>query len=132
MIIGVTSPTFSNNKDLVKILEKKNVKKIILSTKKLSKTQLANLLSKCERVIVGTDKINNQVLNKTKKSKIISKFGVGIDNINFQHCHKKNIKVNFTSGVNRNFAAEITLGYIICLKRNINKSSNFFKTRYLV
>ncbi len=127
MIIGVTSPTFSNNKDLVKILKKKNVKKIILSKKKLSQKQLAILLSKCDRAIVGTDKINNHVLNKTKKLKIISKFGVGIDNINFQHCHQKNIKVNFTPGVNKIFAAEISLGYIICLKRNINKSSNFLK-----
>ena len=40
MIIGVTSPTFSNNKDLVKILKKKNVKKIILSKKNYLKNNL--------------------------------------------------------------------------------------------
>jgi D-3-phosphoglycerate dehydrogenase len=79
-------------------------------------------------IIVGTEIINDELLEKYPKLKIISKYGVGLDNIDIEACKKRNIKIGWSAGVNKEAVAELTLNFIISLSRNIYTSSNQLKT----
>jgi len=82
----------------------------------------------CDGLIVGTEQINDQILGQLPKLKIISKYGVGLDNIDIDACEKRNIKFGHTSGLNKEAVAELTLCHMISLARNIYTSSNQLKT----
>jgi D-3-phosphoglycerate dehydrogenase len=80
-----------------------------------------------EGIIVGTETINDEVLKKYLKLKIISKYGVGLDNIDLEACKNRNIKVGWTGGLNKEAVAELTISNMISLCRNIYTSSNQLK-----
>jgi D-3-phosphoglycerate dehydrogenase len=80
-----------------------------------------------EGIIVGTEVINEEALTKYPKLKIISKYGVGLDNIDLEACKKRNIKVGWTGGLNKEAVAQLALSNMISLCRNIYTSSNQLK-----
>jgi phosphoglycerate dehydrogenase-like enzyme len=58
---------------------------------------------------------------------MIAKFGVGIDNIDIDACFRRNIVVGWTGGVNKRSVAEMALGFMIALSRNLFVTSNQLK-----
>jgi len=53
----------------------------------------------------------------------VSKYGVGVDNIDFQACAERGVQVHFEAGVNSLAVAEHTLGLILGMCRNICMNS---------
>lgn len=129
LIIGVTTVAFSKNQELVNILKNVGFKKVLINEKglRLSKEELITFLSNCDIAIIGLDKINENILKKVKNLKAISKYGVGLDNIDFDACEKYNIDVLHTQGVNKRSVSEMTLGFMLSLCRNLYISSNLLK-----
>ncbi len=121
MKIAVTSNSFSFNIELrsrlnslceeVKFKETKN---------SLDQKSLIDYLQDYDFAIIGLDKINAEVLDSLPNLKMISKYGVGLDNIDVEECKKRNIKIGWTPGLNKESVSEITLGFMISLSRNIN------------
>ena len=70
-----------------------------------------------------------EFIDKLPKLKIISKYGVGLDNIDLEACKKRNIVVKWSSGVNKRSVAEMTLGFMLALKRNLYLTSNSLKSQ---
>jgi len=129
LIIGITTVAFSKNELLVNKIRNLGFKKVYTNEelKRFTKDELIKFLSKCDVAIVGLDKIDENILSKTPKLKAISKYGVGLDNIDFNACKKYNIEVLHTQGVNKRSVSELTLGCILSLLRNIYISSNLLK-----
>ena len=112
--IGVTSVSFSKNKYLVnKLKEAFPSAKIILSINRCSKSRLISLISKCDKIILGLDVLDKKVISNAKKLKLISKYGVGLNNIDINECNKKNIKVKYTKGVNKRYVVNYYLHLFI-------------------
>jgi D-3-phosphoglycerate dehydrogenase len=129
MKVVVTSPSFSKNKNLTN--ELKNLFsdiKLNDNGKLFSKEDLIEFIGDAEAVIIGLDKINEEVINKCSRLKIVSKYGVGLDNIDLQACKKSGIKIGWTGGVNKLSVAEMTLGFMLMLVRNLYITSNQLKT----
>jgi len=63
------------------------------------------------------------VLSEAKRLKIISKYGVGLDNINLDSLKKRNITLGWTGGVNQRSVSELTLCFILGLFRNVFQSA---------
>lgn len=123
-LIGVTSVSFSKNKQLVNELKLKFPKaKIILSTTKCSRHKLIYLVKKCNRIIVGLDVIDKEIIFYANKLHTISKFGVGLNNIDIEECNKKKITVNYTKGVNKRSVSELVISSAISLSRNLYNSN---------
>jgi len=123
--VAVTSKSFSKNKILIK--ELKNYFddiKLNYGTKKLNDDELIEFLKDCDGVIVALEDINKKVLNALPNLKVVSKFGVGLDNVDLEYCKTKNIKVGWIGGVNRFSVAEMTLGFMLMLIRNLYISSS--------
>ena len=127
--IGITTVAFSKNEALVNKVKDLGFKNVYINKelKRFTKDELIKFLSKCDVAIVGLDKIDEEILSLTPKLKALSKYGVGLDNIDFNACKKYNIEVLHTQGVNKRSVSELTLGCILSLLRNIYISSNLLK-----
>lgn len=124
MKIGVTSKSFSKNDILINELKNTfNDIKLNNATKKLNDEELVEFLRDCDGVVLALEELNKNVIDKLPKLKVVSKFGVGLDNIDVKYCQKKNIQVRWTSGINKESVAEITLGFMLMLMRNLYASS---------
>jgi phosphoglycerate dehydrogenase-like enzyme len=128
MNIVVSAVAFSKNKRLVEILKNKFPNCVInYQGKRYSNSELIEYFKNAEIIIIGLEIINEDLLKNLPRLKFISKFGVGLDNIDINACKKRNIQIGWSAGVNRNAVAEMTLGLFIILIRNIYITSNQLK-----
>jgi len=128
-ICSITSTSFSKNKYLIN--EVKKIRGIDFrfnkTGKKLDKNNLINFLRNSDYAIVGLEKINSDILKYCPKLKIISKYGVGMDNIDFKSANAHKVKIVYSKGTNKRSVAELTLALSISLFRNITSNSEDLK-----
>ena len=129
LVLGVTTVAFSKNETLIAQVQNIGFKKVLTNVngKRFTKSELISILSKCDVAIVGLDEIDKSVLSQTNKLKAISKYGVGLNNINFEDCKKYNVDVLHTQGINKRSVSEMTLGFMLSLSRNLYITSNLLK-----
>ena len=129
MKIVVTSPSFSKNKKLQKkIYQYFPNAKLNLEGKRFNQNELIAYIKDADAVIVGLESMNREVLDACPNLKIISKYGVGLNNIDLESCKEKNIAIGWTGGVNRLSVAEMALGFMLMFSRNLFASSNELKS----
>ncbi len=129
--IKVTSISFSKNEFLVS--ELKNFFPNSLVNEKFIRFKdddLINYLSDADGAIIGVEDINDNVLKQLPNLKFISKYGVGLNNIDIDSCKNRNVKIGWVGGVNRYSVAEQTVCFMIMLARNLYISSNELKYNY--
>ncbi len=131
MKIIVSTVAFSNNQVLVNEL-KKHFQDVIVNEKgvRIPENELVNYYKDADAIIVGLEKITPEILDQLPKLKIIAKYGVGLDNIDIEACNKRNIKIGWTGGVNKRSVAEMALGFMLALSRNLFITSNQLKKGY--
>jgi D-3-phosphoglycerate dehydrogenase len=78
-------------------------------------------------IILGLEEINEHILRENPQLKFISKFGVGLDNIDTNILEKFEVKLGWTPGVNKRSVSELTLSYALGHFRNVFHSSNLMK-----
>lgn len=128
MKIVITSPSFSSNKILQQEIYKYFPNAILnLDGKRFDKTELIEYIKDADGIIVGLEPIDNEVLDNCSNLKIVSKYGVGLNNIDLIACKKRDIMIGWTGGVNKLSVAEMTLGYMLMLCRNLFLTSNKLK-----
>lgn len=128
MNIVVTSPSFSSNGVLQKeLLTYFPQSTLNLSGTRFNKQELITYIKDADGVIVGLEIIDDDVLDACPNLKIISKYGVGLNNIDLEACKKRGIKIGWTGGVNRLSVAEMTLGYMLMFARNLYITANQLK-----
>jgi D-3-phosphoglycerate dehydrogenase len=91
--------------------------------KKLGEDELIELIHDADGLIAGTEEITEKVLKEAKMLKVISRYGVGLDNVDIKAAEKYGIKVYNTPNAPSKAVAELTLGLIFDLKRKISKSN---------
>ena len=124
MRVGVTTVSFSANQELLDLLRATGLNvKINPFGRRLTNEELIEFLNDCDSAIIGLDKINSTVLGKCPRLKLISKYGVGLDNIDFKSCEDHGVKVAFPVGVNKRSVSEMALSMMLGLARNINSTS---------
>ncbi len=81
--------------------------------------ELIPLLGDADALIVGCDEVSAAVLAAAPRLKIVAKFGVGYDNIDVQAARGRGIRVTYTPGAVENAVAELAMGLIVALARQI-------------
>jgi D-3-phosphoglycerate dehydrogenase len=89
------------------------------SGKPLPSNQVADLLQGKDGYIAGLDIIDRSALAKADQLKVISRYGVGVDNVDLEAAKEKDIIVTNTPGANSSSVAELALGLILSLARQI-------------
>ena len=127
-LVAVTSRSFSKNDQLIKELRSR-YKKIKLNKegKSLNGDSLITFLEDASKVIVGLERFDEKVLSELPKLKVISKYGVGLNNIDLTEIKKRDIKLGFTPGVNKRPVAELALSLMLTSLRGTHNSLNKIK-----
>ena len=112
--VAVASRSFSKNDDLVKNLQSKYSSVIFNDFgKTLQGDELVDFLMPATKAIIGIEDLTEPILAKLTKLKVISKYGVGLNNLDLKLLKKRNIRLGFTSGVNKQSVAELALTLIL-------------------
>lgn len=117
----VTSPFFgSSNPEPFHLLEENGgrILRLELNGRNLEEL-IAEHLSKVDAVIAGLETYNEDLLQKMKRLKVISRYGVGYDNIHMPSARKQGICVTVTPGVNSASVAEMAFALLLCCARKI-------------
>lgn len=88
---------------------------------KLSESQLLEIVDRFDGVIAGDDEFTARVLEKGKRLKVITKWGVGMDAIDLEAAKRLGIRVYNTPDVFSDEVADVVMGYIILLARQLHK-----------
>ncbi len=87
--------------------------------KPLSSRDVARLLPGIDAYIAGLDQIDHAALEGADRLKVICRYGVGVDNVDLAAAHEKGILVTNTPGANSASVAELALGLMLALARQI-------------
>ena len=120
-VVAVTSRSFCKNGNLVNELKKYYSKVILNETgKTLAAKDLIDFLAKADKAIIGIEDMSSDTLAQVPNLKVISKYGVGLNNIDLEYCKSQNIKLGFIPGVNKQSVAELALTLILISLRKIH------------
>jgi phosphoglycerate dehydrogenase-like enzyme len=81
----------------------------------LSESELIEFLKDADAAIIGRDPVTKSVLEALPKLKIISKYGVGLDNLDINSIKEKGVELAVTAGTNKRSVAELTLSFMLGL-----------------
>ncbi len=87
--------------------------------KPLTSTEVANLLPGIDGYIAGLDGIDANALKSADRLKVIARYGVGFDNVDLAAAREKGVVVTNTPGANSVSVAELALGLMLALARQI-------------
>ena len=123
-VLITTVPFGSKNRLPLKLLEKKGIEyQINPLNKKLTENQLAEMITDFDVIIAGTEPITEKVMRSASNLKLISRVGIGLDNVDLHAAQKLGIKVSYTPDAPAPAVAEITLGLMLSLLRSIHVSN---------
>ena len=86
---------------------------------KISEEELIQAVGEYDGIIVGIEKITSSVIAASKKLKILTKHGIGVDNIDVKAASSKGIVVTNAPGTNSDAVADLTIGLFLSLARSI-------------
>jgi D-3-phosphoglycerate dehydrogenase len=87
--------------------------------KPLTSAEVAHLLPGMDGYIAGLDAIDAAALQAADRLKVISRYGVGVDNVDLNAARRRGIIVTNTPGANSVSVAELALGLMLALARQI-------------
>jgi len=85
----------------------------------LTSAELRDLLPGCDGYIAGLDAIDRAALEGADRLQVIARYGVGVDNVDLAAAAEKGIIVTNTPGANSGSVAELAVGLMLALGRNL-------------
>jgi phosphoglycerate dehydrogenase-like enzyme len=128
MKVKVSTLAFSNNQYLVDaLLQEFPDAEVNTLGVRMKDDALIDFFADADGAIVGLEPVTAEFLDKLPKLRIISKYGVGLDNIDMEACKERKVNIGWTGGVNKRSVAEMALGFMLALSRNLYVTSNQLK-----
>ncbi len=93
----------------------------------MNKSELIDFIGDAAGLVIGLDSLDDEVLAACPTLRIISKYGVGLDNIDLDACNARGIAVGWTGGTNKRSVAEMDLCFMLALTRNLYPASMVLK-----
>ena len=87
----------------------------------MSESDLLQIIDGFDGVIAGDDPFTSQVLEKGTRLKAIAKWGIGVDAIDLDAARRFGIRVSNTPDVFSDEVADVVMGYIILLARQLHR-----------
>ena len=126
--VFVSSRSFSSNiylkKKLLSIYPNSSFNTL---NRRLTTDEFINLAKNADKVIVALDNIDKKVLRLLPNLKVISKYGVGLDNINLKDLIDYKIKLGWSRGQNTRGVSELVFGFIFSINRDLFNYQNNLK-----
>ena len=98
--------------------------------RKLSENELIEMIDDdIVGIIAGTEEITKKIILQAKSLKVISRFGIGLDNIDINFASNMNIQVYYTPDEPTDAVAELTLALILNLLRKVCLTDRNFRQK---
>lgn len=88
----------------------------------LRSEELRTLIRDVDGIIAGLDDYSEELLSSAKRLKVISRYGVGLDNVDLEAAKRLGIVVMNTPEVNTDAVADLTFGLLLAVSRKIPQS----------
>jgi D-3-phosphoglycerate dehydrogenase len=85
----------------------------------LKEAEMIPLIGDVEAALVGNDAVTERVIAAARRLKVISKHGVGVDNVDVPAATRAGVIVTNTPGANQVAVAELTVALIMALTRKL-------------
>ena len=117
----VTPTSFAKGDPSLKTALEEFVGKVFYNTTghPLSSSELVQLIPGIDGYIAGVDTIDKEVIQAADQLRIIARYGVGVDAIDLEAARQAGIMVCNTPGANSTSVAELTIGLMLSLARNL-------------
>lgn len=89
--------------------------------------QLIEALKNAQGYLAGVERISRSIIEAAPQLQVISRNGVGIDNIDMKAAREHGISVMRTEGVNANGVAELTIAHLFAACRRIDYHTSSLK-----
>ena len=90
--------------------------------RKLNEQEILNLSDNVVGIIAGTEKITEKIISSNNKLKVISRYVIGLDNVDLKAAAQKNVMVYNTPETPTVAVAEFALSLIFSLLKKINNA----------
>ena len=89
----------------------------------MDRKELLNEIKDADAMIVGTTKVDAELLDTAKSLKIIARYGAGVDNIDLEAARARGIPVTNAAGLNADAVADLAWGLIMDTRRGISRAN---------
>lgn len=111
----------------VKMLEESGLFEVSFN-KAVEKTALLGMIGDYDAIVIrSATKMSKDLIEAATKMKVIMRAGAGVDNVDVPAATKKDMLVLNCPGVNNNAVAELTLGFLFGLMREIPRATSGMK-----
>ncbi len=117
----VTPTTFAKNDPTPADLLVRRGFELVRNTtgRPFTKAEMLEAMAGMDAVIVGTDPMDAEVMDRAPALRVISKFGVGVNNIDLDHAKKRGIAVTRTVGANADAVADSALALMLAVTKDV-------------
>lgn len=119
--ILISSRSFGKiNSGAIELLKENGLKPILNPYgKKLTEEQILKMINNSIGIIAGTEEITRKIIESNSNLKVISRYGIGIDNIDLKAAQENNILI-FNTPITPSIAvAELTISFILTILKKI-------------
>jgi D-3-phosphoglycerate dehydrogenase len=88
-----------------------------------TEAELADMISGFDVLIAGTEPITERVMEKAPQLRLISRVGIGLDNVDLLAARARGIAVAYTPDAPSPAVAELTIGLMLALLRGIHHAN---------
>jgi D-3-phosphoglycerate dehydrogenase / 2-oxoglutarate reductase len=120
-VLVTTVPFGDRNKLPLELMKEAGLECVVNPlNRKVTSEELADMIEDFDILIAGTEIIDIKVFDRAKRLKLISRVGIGLDGIDLPEAKKRGIQVSYTPDAPAPAVAELTIGLIISLLRNVH------------
>jgi len=95
--------------------------------RRLKGDEVRDMLKGMDAVIAGTEPYNKETIDLAKDLKVISRVGIGLDNVDYQACKKRGIQIAHTPSAPSDAVADLTVAQMLNLLRGLYISNQSVK-----
>ena len=122
--VVVTCPPMQRTRDewLASLTDRGIAVELPPVTQHVSRADLERLLPQCDGIIAGDEQLDRALLaSAVPRLRVISRWGVGIDNVDLEAARELGIEVRNTPAVFADEVADVAIGYLIMLTRHLHE-----------
>ena len=118
--VAIPSISFCQTESLRQaVLEKYPDTRFNEEARRMTDDELVVFLSDREAAIMGLENLTADMLDQLPELKIISRMGVGLDNVDPEMLRDRGIRIGWTGGTNRRSVAELMIAFSVCALRHV-------------
>ena len=123
MKIAITTSSFAEFSDApLRLLDEAGIAYLLNPHgRRLTEDEAIDILYGCGGVAAGTEPLSSRVMDALPDLKVVSRCGVGMDNVDLKAAAKRGIAVCNTPDGPTLAVAELTLGYALAMLRKVNQ-----------